>query len=205
MREDLTWTADFQAAITAVCTNLTGTNTNFVMDYTGVDIAFPQDVTPVEMATHWATVNNSNTQIVIPIISGSAGLIFSNSYGNFQPNCIPIGINVLSQDGAFWTDTGGLCEYGVTLESIFQTNKTSLTIPFWNNYVGNFTDTPIYTATGSYDAIKQYAYAIEEAQSFNSDLVITALESINTSNPIEGAAGFGAAEASSAVFVKVAI
>ena len=196
MREDLTWTEDFQVAITAVLTNYTGTNTGFVLTYTGEDIAFPQDVTPVEMAAHWATINDTNTQIVIPIISGSAGLTFANSYGTFQPGCIPIGINVLSQDGDFWTDTGGLCEYGVTLESIFQTNKTSITLDFWDAYVTEFGVSPIYTATGSYDAIHMYAWAFNESQSLNTDTIISTLELLTTSNPIEGSAGMGAFDSS---------
>jgi branched-chain amino acid transport system substrate-binding protein len=192
MREDLTWTAEFQAAITAVLTNATGTNPNFVLTYTGEDIAFPQDVTPVEMAAHWATINDTNTQIVIPIISGSAGLTFANSYGDFQPGCIPIGINVLSQDGDFWTDTSGKCEYGVTLESVFQTNKTSLTLDFWDDYVTKFGVSPIYTATGSYDAIQAYAWAFNESQSLNTDTVIATLETLTKATAIEGSSGLTA-------------
>jgi len=188
MREDLSWTADFQGLMTYYLTN----NDVFNLTYTGVDIAFPQDVTPVEMAAHWATVNNTNTQIVIPIISGSAGLTFANSYGTYQPGCVPIGINVMSQDGDFWADTGGLCEYGVSLESIYQTNKTSKTLDFWDDYVAEYGVSPIYTATGSYDAIYMYAHAFNVSQSLNTDAVITALEGITTSNPLEGSAGMGA-------------
>lgn len=192
MREDLAWTATFQAIITGALEN----NPSFNLTYTDVDIAFPQDVTPVEMAAHWATVNNSNTQIVIPIISGSSGLTFANSYGTFQPGCIPIGINVLSQDGDFWTDTGGLCEYGVTLESVFQTNKTSLTLDFWDDYVEEFGVTPIYTATGSYDAIHMYAWAFNESQSLNTNTIIATLETLTMSNPLEGVSGWTAFDSS---------
>ena len=199
MREDLAWTADFQIDITAVLTNYTGTNTNFVMNYTGVDIAFPQDVTPIEMAAHWETVEAANTQIVIPIISGSAGLTFANSYGTFQPGCIPIGINVLAQDGNFWTDTSGLAEYGVTLESVFETNKTSKTISFWNAYVAEFSISPIYTGFGSYDAINQLAWAFNESQSLNTDTVILKLEDLTRANPLEGAGGWGAYDGSHCV------
>ena len=196
MREDLAWTAGFKGAITAVLTNITGSNPTFVMNYTGVDIAFPQDVTPVEMATHWGTVEDANTQIVIPIISGSAGVVFANSYGTFQPGCIPIGINVLAQDADFWDDTVGLAEYGVTLESVFETNKTSKTIPFWNSYVSRFSTSPIYTAVGSYDAIHQLAWAFNESQSLNTDTVIAQLEELTTANPIEGAGSWAAFDAS---------
>ncbi|MHA1478996.1 MAG: ABC transporter substrate-binding protein [Promethearchaeota archaeon] len=192
MREDLSWTADFKALMAYHLQN----NDKFNLTYTDVDIAFPQDVTPVEMAAHWATVNASNTQIIIPIISGSAGLTFANSYGTYKPGCIPIGINVLAQDGDFWDDTNGLVEYGISLESIFQTNKTSLTLDFWDAYVAEFGVSPIYTSTGSYDAIMAYAHAFNASQSLNTDAVITALEGITTANPIEGASGWVAFDSS---------
>jgi len=192
MREDLTWTAGFKALMAYHLTS----NSMFNLTYTGVDIAFPQDVTPVEMAAHWATVEANNTQIVIPIISGSAGLTFANSYGSSEPGCVPIGINVLSQDGDFWADTGGLCEYGVSLESIFKTNKTSKTLDFWDDYVAEFGVAPIYTATGSYDALYMYAWAFEEAQSLNTATIITTLELLTTANSLEGVAGQGAFDSS---------
>ena len=192
MREDLTWTAGFQALMAAHLQS----NSMFNLTYTGVDIAFPQDVSPVEMAAHWDTVEDNNTQIVIPIISGSAGLTFANSYGDFKPGCVPIGINVVSQDGEFWTQSNGKCEYGVSLESIFKTNKTSKTLTFWDDYVTEYGVSPIYTATGSYDAIYAYARAFEEAQSLSTAAVITALEAIDTSDPMEGCSQYLAFDSS---------
>ena len=192
MREDLTWTEGFQALMAYHLQN----NEMFNLTDTGVDIAFPQDVTPVEMAAHWATVNDTNTQIVIPIISGSAGLTFANSYGTYKPGCVPIGINVLQQDGEFWAQTGGLCEYGVSLESIFRTNKTSLTVDFWDDYVAEYGVSPVYTATGSYDAIYAYAWAFNESQSLNTDTIITTLELLTSSNPIEGVSSWTAFDSS---------
>ncbi|GAI51465.1 unnamed protein product, partial [marine sediment metagenome] len=75
------------------------------------------------------------------------------------------------------------------LESIIYTNKTSKTIDFWDAYVAEYTVSPIYTATGSYDAIYAYAYAFNESQSLNTDTVITQLEALTTSNSIEGSSG----------------
>jgi hypothetical protein len=198
MREDLEWTKDFQVAMTAVLTNVTGDVDPPLQPliYTDTDIAFPQDVTPSQMVTYWNWIDGNNTQIVIPIISGTAGLTFANSYGDEQPACVPIGINVLAQDADFWDDTNGRCEYGVTLESVFETNKTSKTLVFWNNYLGNFSISPIYTATGSYDAINQLAWAINQSQSLNPDTVVAAMETITVDNPLEGAGGYGAYDSS---------
>lgn len=192
VRENLAWTVDFQVAITAVLTNYTGTNPVIKMTYTGVDIAIPQDVGSVEMASHWSTIQDAKAQIVIPIISGEAGLAFTNSYAAAKPNCTIIGINVMSQDGAYWDLTNGACEYGVTLESLIRTNKTSKTIAMWDAFNTKFGTSPIYTGVGSYDAIYQFHSAINASQSFNADTIVTALEGMTVANPIEGASAWGA-------------
>jgi branched-chain amino acid transport system substrate-binding protein len=188
VREDLEWTSGFRDAMIAVLTNNAGLN----LTYTGVDILIPQNVGETEMRADWTTLEAANTQIVIPIISGEAGLVFTTTYGDLQPKEIPIGINVMSQDSTYWTQTNGRCEYGVTLESVLRTNKTSYTIPLWDEYVARFGEFPIYTGVGAFDAVSQYAWAINKSQSFNSDTIVTTLETITTSNPLEGWAGNGA-------------
>jgi ABC-type branched-subunit amino acid transport system substrate-binding protein len=185
IRENLAWTAGFAGI-------MTGALEANGLTFTGTDIAIPQEVSSTEMAAHWNTIDGNNTQIVIPIISGEAGLTFTTSYAENEPACIPIGINVMSQDSKYWELTDGACEYGVTLESVFRTNKTSLTIDMWDAYVEAYDTTPIYTAVGSYDAIYQFAWAIEEAQSFDGDDIVTALETLDRDNAIEGASGRGA-------------
>lgn len=192
MREDLAWTAGFAALITA---NLES-NDYWNMTFTGADIAFPQDVTPVEMEAHWDTIDGNHTQVVIPIISGSAGLTFATSYGDSEPECVPIGINVLAQDSNFWDDTSGRCEYGVTLESVFETNKTGKTIKFWNDYIDRFSDSPIYTAPGAYDSIYQLAWALEAIDSFDPDELVTQIETLKPGASLEGAGGNGAYDSS---------
>lgn len=182
IRENLEWTAGFAGIMTAA---LEDNGLNF----TGADIAIPQDVSSTEMAAHWNTIDGNHTQIVIPIISGEAGLTFTTSYAENQPECIPIGINVMSQDAQYWDLTDGAAEYGVTLESVFRTNKTSMTIDMWDSYLDAYDTTPIYTAVGSYDAIYQFAWAIEEAQSFDGDDIVTALETLDKDNALEGASG----------------
>ena len=188
LREDLAWSAGFAAAMIGPLTN----NDVFNLTFTGSNIEFAPDATNQQMEAHWNSIQAANTQIVIPLVTGSTGYTYMNSYASVQPNCIPIGINLVAQDENFWTDLSGDAAYGVTLESVFETNKTSLTIPFWNHYVGNFSTTPGYTATGSYDAIYQLAWAIEGAQSFVSDTLVVKLENLRPCASLEGAGGFAA-------------
>jgi ABC-type branched-subunit amino acid transport system substrate-binding protein len=189
MREDLLWTSAIRDALIPLLTN----NPWFNLTFTGVDIAFPLDVTSTQMDDYFNTTVIANTQIVIPIISSPAGLTFANSYGDLPggQTCIPIGINNIAQDSDFWTDTSGRCNYSVFLDSIYETNKTSKTLPFWYAYKAQYGIDPIYTATGSYDAIYQLAWALETADSFDPDTVVVQLETLNRSGGgIEGAGGW---------------
>ncbi len=192
MREDLAWTAGFAAIMIGALTN----NTSFNLTYTGKDIAFPQDVGASELNAHWKTIDDAHTQIVIPIISGSAGLTFATTYGDYEPKCVPIGINVLAQDADFGKDTSNRSDYCVTLESVYETNKTSKTLPFWYAYIDKWDTSPIYTATGTYDSMYQLKWALEGAQSFKSDDVVTQLEKLKPGAGLEGAGGVGAYDAS---------
>ncbi len=192
LREDYAWTAGFAGLMIPALTN----NSVFNMTFTGESIAFDPAATTTELEAHWNAIQLVNTQIVIPLISGPIGLTYMNSYASIQPKCIPIGINVVAQDGDFWTDSSGDAAYGVTLESVYETNKTALTLPFWNNYFTNFSVTPIYTAAGTYDAIYQLAWALEGADSFNSDDLVTQLETLTSGSPLTGVGGDGAYDAS---------
>ncbi|MHA2269132.1 MAG: ABC transporter substrate-binding protein [Promethearchaeota archaeon] len=195
MREALAWTVGFRDFMIAFLTN----NPTYNLTYTGVDVAFPQDVTPTQMDAHFNTVVAANTSIVIPIISGTAGLTFANSYGDLPggQTCVPIGINVLGQEAEFWTDTGGRCNYSIGIDTVFETNKTSKTMAFWNAYVAEYGTDPVYTATGTYDVIYQIKWMLENTASFNPDVNVAQLETLTrASGGLEGAAGYSAYDAS---------
>lgn len=185
MREDLAWTELFATIIAPALES----NDYWNMTFTGVSIAMPQDATTTQLEGYWDEVEDAHTQIVIPIFSGPAGLTFTTSYGTNKPHCIPYGINVVSQDSEYWDDTAGACNYGVTMESAFDTNKTPYTQPFLYAYRDAYGVDPIYTATGAYDNVHQIVWAIEEAQSFDPDDLVTQLESISAADPLMGAGG----------------
>ena len=185
IREDLPWTAVFTGAIIDALES----NYYWNMTFTGVDFAVPLDITYVQMETILDYVEGNNTQIVIPIFSGGTGYTFSRSYGNRKPHCLPYGINVVSQDSEYWEDTAGACNYSITMDSIYDTNKTELTLNFYDDYVAEYGVDPFYTAVGSYDAVYQLAWAIKDADSFDPDDLVDSLESIPKSAPLIGAGG----------------
>ena len=186
MRENLPWTQPIKDALVYVLSH----NSIFNLTYTGTDIAFAPDISSAGMDTYFSYIVGNNTQIVIPLISGPAGLKFANSYGQLSggPSCIPIGINVRSQDADFWDTTIGNCNYSVGIEAVYQTNKTTKTLPFWNAYKTEYGNDPIYTAACSYDAVYQLRWALNETQSFNSDILVTQLGTLTrASGGLEGA------------------
>ncbi len=195
MRESLAWTEDFRDAMIYYLTN----NDVYNLTYTGIDVAFPQDVTPTQMDAHFNTIVTANTSIVIPIISGTAGLPFANSYGDLPggQTCIPIGINVVAQESEFWTDTGGRCNYSIGIDSVYETNKTAKTLAFWNAYVAKYGTDPVYTATGTYDTIYQFKWMLEHSSSLDPDVNVAQLETLTqASGGIVGAGGVLAYDAS---------
>jgi hypothetical protein len=71
---------------------------------------------------------------------------------------LPVGINVMSQLQTHWF-TGANCEYEVTMST---SGTRTVYVPgisdvFWDNFVGNYSSWPIYTAYGAYNAL----YAIK--------------------------------------------
>ncbi|MFX0026731.1 MAG: ABC transporter substrate-binding protein [Candidatus Hermodarchaeota archaeon] len=186
IREDLPWNEPLRDALIYVLTH----NSILNLTYTGTDIAFGLPISPATMDTYFSYIVGNNTQIVIPLITGPAGQIFANSYGQLSggPSCIPIGINVRSQDSNFWGDTFGNCNYSVGIEAAYDTNKTTKTMPFWNAYKTAYGKDPIYTAACSYDAIYQLKWALNETQSFNPDNLVAQLETLTrASGGLEGA------------------
>jgi branched-chain amino acid transport system substrate-binding protein len=189
LREDLAWTQPFDDAVKA---NLV----SFGWDPApAIDIAFPLTAGASEFATYWTQIAASGAQVVIPVISGQAGIDMLKAYNASRPNCFIAGIDVQSQADSFWAQTSGLCAYEVAQHTLTRTNKTSTSIAFWDHFKGNFTDSPIYTGAGAYDAVHVLYWAINKTQSLSADVLIPALETIKSTsytsagNSIEGAAG----------------
>ena len=179
--EDLTWTAPMVAAFKYYFGLY---NLSIV-----AEVAYPITVTQTEMNGYVTSINANKTQMLIPVISAQGGILLMNAYKTIKPGFVVIGIDVQSQLETFWADTNGACKYETTLQSLYNTSKTSKSVPFWNAYVAKWEREPLYTAVGSYDAVYLYAWAINQTQSFNADTIVSQLETVTTANPIEGAGG----------------
>ena len=189
--EDLDWTTPLVAALK-----------HYLPLYGGqivASVAYPITALQTDMDGYISDIDANNTQILIPVISAQGGILMMNSYADAQPGYVVIGIDVQSQLDTFWSDSGENCAYETVLQALHNTTKTPVSVPFWDAYVERFDHEPLYTAVGSYDAIKMYAWAINETKSFDANDIVTQMEEIKAWNPIfdpypglPGAGGYGA-------------
>jgi hypothetical protein len=132
----------------------------------------------IDFSTYIAGINASQARLVIHIFSGPAGLGFITSFGAAQIKAMPVGINVMGQIEQYWAYTSGLCDY----ESILNFAGTAtpivpgVTDVFWDNFVGNFSAWPQYTAWGAYDGVHALAEAFEDIGSTDKNLLKAYLE-----------------------------
>ncbi|UCC19818.1 MAG: hypothetical protein JSV62_00640, partial [Promethearchaeota archaeon] len=180
LREDLTWN---EVIATALKVLLPAFNPNITVV---MEIAFPITASSTDMATYLNMLEVSGAQIVIPLISSQLGVMMSIVYGALLPNYLLCGINTLAQLDTYWPDTLGSCSYEITMQSIYNVSKTSKTKEFWSDFIEEYAKEPYYNAVGSYDAVNILANAIFNTQSFNSEIIVSELEKINTSNPYIG-------------------
>jgi branched-chain amino acid transport system substrate-binding protein len=181
LREDLSWAAPLSAFLNGY---LPGKGMSVV-----IEIAYPLTADSAAFNTYWQQIDAAAAQITIPIISAQGGILMTTQYVAIQPKCLMVGIDVMSQLDNYWAETGGACQHEVILQSTVRTNKTSLTISFWDSFVSHYGSEPLYTAVGSYDAMYTLLYGINKTQSLNSTLIVPNLETINTATPLKGAAG----------------
>ncbi|MFW9866868.1 MAG: ABC transporter substrate-binding protein [Candidatus Thorarchaeota archaeon] len=180
LREDLSWTGPFAAALEAY----------LPLFYPGTiivaNIAFPITLSATDMLTHLTNLQTVGAQIVIPLISGQAGILMSNQYAAIQPNFLIAGLNAFAQHNSYWDYTGGSCDYEVVVQDLYNSSKTSKTRPFWDRYLNEYGEEPYYTGAGSYDAINLLANSVYDKQSFNADVIVSELEKTNITNPFTG-------------------
>ena len=181
IREDLSWTVGMSAFLNGY---LPGYGLSIVEE-----IAYPITAEAADFLGYWQQIDAAGAQITIPIISAQGGILMSTQYASVQPKTILAGIDVMSQLDSYWNETGGACRYEIELQSTLRTNKTALTIPFWDAFLEKYESEPLYTAVGSYDSMYILAEGIDRAQSFNSTLIIPYLEAMNVTTPWIAAGG----------------
>ncbi|MFX1267100.1 MAG: ABC transporter substrate-binding protein [Promethearchaeota archaeon] len=181
LREDSEWTVSMA--------NVLINNLPFFGLEVVEDFVLPLDASEQDLRNVWYQIDMSGAQIVVPLSTSGLGISIGRTYGEVQPRCIMCGINRDAQLGNYWDDTYGNGQYEITIQGTYRTEKTPKTIPFWDNFVGNYSMEPYYTAVSSYDAIYLLANATLSTQSFNADDIVSGLEQIDSTNTYTGVEG----------------
>jgi branched-chain amino acid transport system substrate-binding protein len=156
------------------------------------DIVVPDDATSTDLLNYWSQIESKGVQVVFSMFTNlrvHLGKLISQTYQQLHPQCLVVSyaFGTLSQ---YWDYVEGACQFDINLQSIYNTSKTPLTIPFFTRYVNEYDIEPYYTGVGSYDAVKLLVQIVNETQGFNPKETVSALEKINIKNPFMGAGSY---------------
>lgn len=150
--EDLTWVQPIVAALQSP--GFLGPNATWVYTYKA-------PATTTSFAAQLAAADALGTHLIIPIFTLPLGPLLISQINGFGYKDLAVGIDVWGQLQSNWATTKGACAYMCML--VWAGTATpivpGLTDVFWRNYVGNYSEWPIYTASGAYSAV----YGIKDA------------------------------------------
>jgi len=200
LAEDLTWTASVVNAIKTYMPIFTSTPSH-PWNVSAAQYGWAQVITPIlydvtlsatDMNTHLQTLQAAGVDFLIPVISAQGGVLMMQQYATYNYTFQIFGIDVQSQLDTYWVSSGETAAYETVMQTLHRTNKTELSIAFWDAFRLEFGHDPLYIACGSYDAVISLGNAIETTQSFGSLNLIAEMETWTISNPQTGVTGEGA-------------
>jgi len=141
--------------------------------------------TATELTAEMTAIEDANTDIIVPIISGPLGIPYARSWGELEVPAASVGINVESQKLGFLDATAGFGAYETTLNTYAEgVEMTEFTKPFVDAFIAAKGELPTYNS-GTHDAIIILQKAIENAGTLDSDAVVVELEKVK----LRGTAG----------------
>jgi branched-chain amino acid transport system substrate-binding protein len=154
--------------------------------FPGLGMAVVGTWRPSQMATdvtaELTAIELAGANMIYTAVSGPLGVAYTAQWGQMEIPAASVGINVEAQKGNFLEVTGGYGAYETTLNTYARVGVTDKTIPFFDNFVAEVGEIPIYTA-GTYEALYILKAAIESADTLDADAVVTALEATDLMGP----------------------
>ena len=158
--DELAWAVELVPVIENLLPDI---NVNMVYKTT-VD---PLLVNPTTWGGILSTMAAYDPHIIIPLLSGDAGVAYSGVRTGLSLPVMSVGINVPAQLNYPWAGTlnasspGPNCAHEVLMDTwATGVNQTSLTAPFLTAFMGTVGDYPLYTAA-TYDALFALKAALE--------------------------------------------
>ena len=193
LAENLTWTESLIDELQTYIPAYTNTTTGGLWEAEVLTpIKYNINISAIDMNTTLATLQAQGADIVIPLISGSSGILMMQQYAANMYDYLIFGIDNQAQLDNYWSVSGGDCAYETIIQQIYRTNKTSTTIAFWDDYNTEFGREPLDIAAGAYDAVMGIVNAINATNSLLADDIIAEMETWTTGNPHPGVSGGGA-------------
>ena len=183
LAEDLTWTTDVVKAIVDNLGPLTGMWAQVLPP-----LLYDITLSATDMNTHLGSLAGDGVDFLIPAISAQGGVLMMQQYALHNYTFQIFGIDVQAQLDTYWASSGNTAAYETIMQTLHRTNKTSLSIEFWDAFRLEFGHDPLYIACGAYDAIVALKNAINRTQSFDELDLIAEMESWDKSNPQLGVA-----------------
>jgi len=117
--------------------------------------------TATDINTELTAIARKHPHIIIPVFSGSVGIVYSVQKAELGIPAMTIGFNLPVRLKSAWADTGGACNGEIMLDTWAEgLENTAKTTAFFNAFMAKTGEYPFYTAS-TYDAIYQLKEAIE--------------------------------------------
>ncbi|MFX1500663.1 MAG: hypothetical protein ACFFDH_06825 [Promethearchaeota archaeon] len=155
-------------------------------------ILFDTNINESEMNMHLQSLESDGADIVIPLISGSGGILMMQQYALNQYEYLIFGVDDQSQLDTFWEDSGESCAYETIIQGIYRTNMSDTTIAFWDAFIAEYPHEPLYNAAGAYDAVNCIREVLVDTQSLETDNFIGYMSSYTPSSPCSSVVRVGA-------------
>ncbi|MFX1358990.1 MAG: NosD domain-containing protein [Promethearchaeota archaeon] len=164
------------------------------------EIKYDSSTSKSEFEQYWNEIDNAGAQLtLVGSFFSDKVKIISETYGEIKPRCLLFS-TYYNSTKEYWDGSNGKCQYEISYQSIYNISRTSLTKPFWNNFVNEYDHEPTFHSASAYNAIYLIVNATKDSQSWSADKIVDSLEKINSSNSFPGVCGYIAFTSSHGIY-----
>ncbi len=131
-----------------------------------------------DLTTELGEVIDSKAHIILFNAQGPVGVDYARQWVELEVPAASTGIHFEAMKSDFFEATGGKADYITCWHAIARVEMTRKTIPFYDAFVEQFGEQPLFTAT-TYDGVFLLKEAIEKAGTLDAKPIIAELEDID--------------------------
>lgn len=130
-----------------------------------------------DLSSELSAIKSAGSHMIFQMNAGPAGRVLAKQWGELKIPAALVGGSVEGGDPKLWESTGGQCRYAAS-SGYMRIAMTEKSIPFWDKFVKEYGETPIYQAPLAYDHIYVLKKAVEKAGTLEDEAVIPELEKL---------------------------